>query len=130
MSFACIVSCKKESPEKPDEKDTKPATVTDINDNDEVGKTPAKAGSGWVPIEIKLPNKMFVGTPKNIKGVPNLEKPLGKPRPPVLAPAGTKNVAFGKPVTSSDEEPIIGKIGCLTDGDKEAETHNKSPYRR
>ena len=72
-----------------------------------------------VPIDIKLPRPMFVGTPQNIR-VPNLEKPLGKPRPPFLAPAGTKNVAFEKPVSCTDEEPIIGEIEMITDGDKEA----------
>ena len=29
-----------------------------------------------VPIDLKLPKPMFVGTPQNLK-VPNLEKPLG-----------------------------------------------------
>jgi len=72
-----------------------------------------------VPIDIKLPKPMFVGTPQNMQ-VPNLEKPLGKPRPAFLAPKGTKNVALGKPVTSTDEEPIIGEISMITDDDKEA----------
>lgn len=72
-----------------------------------------------VAIPIELPKPMFVGTPQNIR-VPNLEKPLGKPRPPFLAPAGTKNLAFEKPITSTDEEPIIGEIAYITDGDKEA----------
>ena len=75
--------------------------------------------SGLVPIEIKLPKPMFIGTPQNLN-VPNLEKPLGKPRPPFLAPVGTKNVALHKPVSGSDEEPIIGEIEMITDGDKEA----------
>ena len=72
-----------------------------------------------MPIEINLPKPMFVGTPQDTK-VPNLEKPLGKPRAPFLAPEGTKNVALGKPIASSDEEPIIGEIEMITDGDKEA----------
>jgi len=80
-------------------------------------KAPSK--QKLVPINIKLPKPMFIGTPQNMK-VPNLEKPLGKPRPPFLAPAGTKNVALNKPVTSSDEFPIIGEIEMVTDGDKEA----------
>lgn len=71
------------------------------------------------PIDLKLPKPMFVGTPQNLN-VPNLKKPLGKPRPPFLAPAGTKNVALNKPVTSTDEEPVIGEIEMITDGDKEA----------
>jgi len=72
-----------------------------------------------VPIDIKLPKPMFVGTPQNMQ-VKNLEKPLGKPRPAFLAPAGTKNVALGKSVTSTDDEPVIGEIELITDGDKDA----------
>jgi hypothetical protein len=83
-------------------------------------EAPAAANTaGLVPIDIKLPKPMFVGTPQDTK-VENLEKPLGKARPPFLAPEGTKNVALGKPVASSDEEPIIGEIEMITDGDKEA----------
>jgi len=81
--------------------------------------TAQNSGGQPVPLEIKLPKPMFVGTPTNID-VPNLEKPLGGPRPPFLAPAGTKNVAFKKPVTGSDEQPIIGELSMITDGDKEA----------
>ncbi|MFH0989999.1 MAG: hypothetical protein V1799_08290 [bacterium] len=77
------------------------------------------ASQQLVPLEIKLPKPMFVGTPTNV-AVPNLEKPLGKPRPPFLAPAGTKNIAFKKPVSGSDEQPIIGELSLITDGDKEA----------
>jgi hypothetical protein len=72
-----------------------------------------------VPIDIKLPKPMFIGTPQNMQ-VPNLEKPLGKPRPPFLAPAGTNNTALNKMIASTDEEPIIGEIEMITDGDKEA----------
>jgi hypothetical protein len=88
-------------------------------------KAPAAAesvkpsGEQLVPLDIRLPKPMFVGTPTNI-AVPNLEKPLGRPRPAFLAPAGTKNVALKKPVTGSDEQPIIGELSMITDGDKEA----------
>lgn len=78
------------------------------------------SAQGLKPITIKLPKPMFVGTPQNVK-VPNLEKPLGKPRDPFLAPAGTVNVALNKPVTSSDMQPVIGELALVTDGDKEAE---------
>jgi hypothetical protein len=71
------------------------------------------------PLEIKLPKPMFIGTPQNL-GVRRLEKPLGKPRPPFMAPAGTENIAFEKSVTSTDEYPVIGEIEMITDGDKEA----------
>ena len=78
----------------------------------------AKKEGNLVPIDIKLPKPMFVGTPENMQ-VPNLEKPLGAPRPPFLAPQGTRNLAAGRPVSSSDEEPIIGELEMITDGDKE-----------
>lgn len=71
------------------------------------------------PIKLELPKAMFIGTPQNMN-VPNLEKPLGKPRPPFLAPAGTVNLAFEKAVTSSDDLPVIGEVEMVTDGDKEA----------
>jgi hypothetical protein len=74
-------------------------------------------GSGLVPIPIMVPKPMFEGTPENLK-VPNLEKPRNKPREPFLAPAGVQNLAFHKPVTSTDKEPIIGEIEMITDGDK------------
>jgi hypothetical protein len=69
------------------------------------------------PLPIALPKPLFEGTPVNLK-VPNLEKPLGKPRPPFLAPAGTANVAKGKPVTSSAADPTIGELEMITDGEK------------
>jgi len=78
-----------------------------------------KPGASLVPLDIKLPRAMFKGTPQPLQ-VPHWEKPLGKDRPPFLAPVGTKNVAFEKPVTSTDELPIIGELEMITDGDKEA----------
>ncbi len=79
-------------------------------------KAPA-AGGQLVPIPIQLPKPMFEGTPQNLT-VPNLQKPLGKPREPFLAPAGTVLVSKGKAVTSSDSEPVIGELEQVTDGDK------------
>jgi hypothetical protein len=78
-----------------------------------------KTKSKLVPLEIKLPRAMFVGTEKPIC-VSNLKKLSTKDRPPFLAPPWTTNIALGKPVTSSDEEPLIGEIEMITDGDKEA----------
>lgn len=88
-------------------------------DKAESQKSETAAAPELVPVEIQLPKPMFVGTPQNIN-VSNLEEPLGKPRPPFLAPAGTKNIALGKSVTGSDEEPIIGEMEMIIDGDKEA----------
>jgi hypothetical protein len=139
MSLVFICSCKKSEPaptKAPDK--TEASTASDkaetakVPDKVETAKAPDKtkapkvpdkvetpATGGLAPIELELPKPMFVGTPQDTR-VENLEKPTGKPRPPFLAPAGTKNVAQGKPVSSSDEEPIIGEIEMITDGDKEA----------
>ncbi len=75
--------------------------------------------SSLEPIKLELPKPMFIGTPQNLK-VKNLQKPLGKPRPAFLAPAGTENVALGKTVYSSDDFPVIGEVEMITDGDKNA----------
>jgi hypothetical protein len=69
------------------------------------------------PLPVVLPHPLFEGTPEP-PNVSNLEKPLGKPRPPFLAPAGSTNVARGKPVSSSDSEPLIGNLEMITDGNK------------
>ncbi len=79
--------------------------------------TQAKPAGGLVPIPLQLPKPMFEGTPQNLT-MKTLEKPLGRPRDPFLAPAGVTNVAKGKKVTSSDSEPVIGEIEQVTDGDK------------
>ena len=80
----------------------------------------AAADATLVPIPLELPKPMFVGTPENLSGVDNLEKPAGKSRAPFLAPAGVTNLALNKPVTGSEEEPVMGTLNMITDGDKEA----------
>ena len=79
----------------------------------------AASDAKLVPIEIKLPKYLLIGTPQNII-VDHFEKPIGKARAPFLAPAGTTNVALGKKVTSSDKAPIIGDLEFVTDGDKDS----------
>jgi len=71
-------------------------------------------------LKITLPKPMFVGTPKNIR-TPNLETVTGKPRGPFMVPVGTTLLSAGKPVVSSDKEPVIGEIAFVTDGKKSGE---------
>ena len=71
-------------------------------------------------LKIQLPKPMFVGTPKNIR-TPNLETVTGRPRGPFMVPAGTVLLSAGKPVTSSDKEPVIGEVSYVTDGKKSGE---------
>jgi hypothetical protein len=97
----------------------KPATPAPAAPAPQPQAAQTPAGAKMIQIDFQLPKPMFVGTPTEMK-VENLEKPLGKARPPFLAPEGTVNLAKGKPVKSSDEMPIIGEISYITDGDKEA----------
>ncbi|MHC4638009.1 MAG: hypothetical protein ACYTBP_05670 [Planctomycetota bacterium] len=112
-----IPSCKKSTEQAQSTKENTEKSATQ-----ETTETTTQTSSKpkMVPLDIKLPRPMFVGTPTNISGVANLMKPLGKPRPLMLVPEGTTNVASGKSVTSSYEEPIIGDFSLVTDGDKEA----------
>lgn len=73
-----------------------------------------------VPLELKLPKPAFKGTPTNAPTGTNLEEPRKGPRPPLMVPQGLRNVAYKKPVTSSDTDPIIGNVKLVTDGDAEA----------
>jgi hypothetical protein len=71
-------------------------------------------------LKIQLPKPMFIGTPKNIR-TPNLEPITGRPRGPFLVPVGTVLLSAGKPVRSSDMEPVIGELSFVTDGKKSGE---------
>jgi hypothetical protein len=77
----------------------------------------SSSASERVPLPLELPKPLFVGTPVPFK-LPNLEPPTGVKRPPFLVPAGTVNLALGKPVTASDTDPLIGEIPFVTDGNK------------
>ena len=84
-------------------------------------KQPDKSkANDLTPLKLKLPKPAFKGTPTNTPPGTRLEKPRKGPRPPLLVPKGTKELARGKPVTASDKDPIIGNIKMVTDGDKDA----------
>ena len=69
-----------------------------------------------IPLETKLPDPLFVGTPVPIN-IPNLEPKLKK-FPIFEVPVGTVNLAKGKKVTASDSDPVVGTLDLVTDGDK------------
>ncbi|HDS84564.1 MAG TPA: discoidin domain-containing protein [Phycisphaerales bacterium] len=123
IAFGC-----KKSPTPPaqpdDEQTTRSVESEPATSTEQVPATsetePANEDENLVPIPLTLPKPMFVGTPQNLEGVQNLEKPLGRPRPPFLAPEGVANVALNKPVTSSEPFPIMGDLEMIVDGDKEA----------
>ena len=73
-----------------------------------------------IPLKLELPKPLFVGTPVPVK-LANLEAPRAGKRPDFLVPPGTVNLAKGKKVTASDNEPVIGTLDLVTDGDKEGD---------
>ncbi len=78
--------------------------------------TPFLSAQEQVALQLDLPKPLFVGTPRPIK-MANLEV-FSHKRPDFMVPAGTVLLSAGKEVTSSDEFPVIGELGFVTDGDK------------
>lgn len=78
----------------------------------------AAFGQGQVVLKTTLPPPLFVGTPAPLN-VPNLEPPGRGRRPDFMVPAGTINLAKNKKVTSSDNNPDVGTLDMITDGDKD-----------
>lgn len=76
--------------------------------------------AGMKNLRIALPKPAFIGTPKNIPPGTTVERPTGKPRPPLAVPEGVELLSKGAKVVLSDGEPIIGSAELVTDGDKEA----------
>jgi len=127
--FLCglmLPACQPSEPVKPETPQTgqspQPAAETSppaTEGMEPAAEEPSAAVGDLEPIRIELPQPQFPGTPPAIRFGTHVEKPLGKARPPFLAPKGTVNLALGKPVSSSDRMPIIGELDLITDGDKE-----------
>lgn len=73
---------------------------------------------GGDPIALEYPPELIEGTPKPMN-VPNLVQ-VPEKAPTFLVPKGTTLLSKGKKVTSSDDNPIIGTLDLITDGDKQA----------
>lgn len=72
-----------------------------------------------VELKIELPPVALVGTPQPIR-VPAEQLAPAKAEP-VKIPKGCKNIALGKSVSASDENPIVGELDYLTDGDRDGD---------
>jgi hypothetical protein len=77
-----------------------------------------------VELKLDLPRPLFVGTPKNLPPGTTVEKPTGKPRPPLMVPKGVELLSLKKPVKMSDSDPVVGKPELITDGGKEGTEGN------
>ena len=83
-----------------------------------------------VPLQLKLPAAAFLGTPSDAPDGSNVEKPTGKPRPPLMVPPGVTNVALGKIVTTSDTNQVPENLVKITDGNNESGDDNTVQLRR
>ncbi len=77
-----------------------------------------KSAAGGASLKTELPPELIEGTPKPIN-VPDLV-PAPTAAPEFKVPEGTVLLSKDKKVTSSDENPIIGDLTLITDGDKDA----------
>ena len=84
-----------------------------------VGLGAAVHAETLVPLEIELPAPAFKGTPKDMVVDPDVEPLSDTPRPPMMVPAGLRNVASGAKVISSTSTTSSG-LAKVVDGDKEA----------
>jgi len=82
------------------------------------GGATSKGTAGGMQLTTQLPPELIEGTPKPIKE-PNLV-PAPKKAREFLVPEGTVLLSKGKKVTSSDDDPMIGTLDLVTDGEKEA----------
>jgi len=94
----------------------------DATDPDAAEQAAAAAeADGLVPLTLDLPKPAFKETPKDVPPGIRVEKPRKGPEKPFMVPPGAKNLAEGKPVSASDEEPLIGTLELITNGNKEAD---------
>jgi hypothetical protein len=73
-----------------------------------------------VPLPLVLPAPALKGTPQNLPTNTTALPPTDKKPEAFMAPPGVKNVALGKPVTSSHPTPVTGDLQQITDGQKQA----------
>jgi hypothetical protein len=83
------------------------------------GETIAKAEAkkaATKKLKLDVPPLQLEGTPVPVK-LANLDSSK-KPNPQPEVPADVTNVALNKPVTASDDFPLMGDLVQITDGDK------------
>ena len=81
------------------------------------------------PPKLNLPLHTLKGTPEDLPAGANIDPPSDKAPPPVHVPKGVKNVAAGRPVTSS-VKPYLGELIQITDGKKEPSDDDAVEFRK
>jgi len=70
-------------------------------------------------LKLEMPAPTLKGTPEQLPTGPNIEPNSDKAPDALMIAKGAKNVALGKPATSS-VKPFTGELEQITDGKKEA----------
>jgi hypothetical protein len=84
--------------------------------DDTSGGGPTEVAAGMVRFQPDFPPEQIEGTP--VEGdLSNVEPVPGRP-PSLSMPSGVQLISGRKPVTSSDDMPIIGDLSYITDGEK------------
>jgi hypothetical protein len=97
--------------------------------NADAQEPPQKSGD-VVPLPLVLPAPALKGTPQNLPTNTSAPPFTDKTPAPFYAPKGVKNVALGKPVTSSNPTPFQGELQQITDGKKQAFEENVVTLRK
>ena len=90
---------------------------------------PQKTGD-VAPLPLVLPAPALKGTPQNLPTNTSAPPFTDKTPAPFYAPKGVKNVALGKPVSSSNPTPFQGELQQITDGKKQAFEENVVTLRK
>jgi hypothetical protein len=91
---------------------------------------PLRADDALVPLKLKLPAPVFVGTPKELPPGTDVEPLTDKPKPPLMVPPGLRNVAPEAKLSSSDTNASPAVLARITDGNKDAVEENIVPLRK
>jgi len=76
---------------------------------------------GLIKLAEDLPEAKFAGTPAVIpSGTTVDKKSLGKKRKPTFVDKNVKVISSDSPITALDDEPLMGDLEMITDGDKDA----------
>jgi hypothetical protein len=87
------------------------------------------AAGDKAPLPLILPEPTTKGTPEELPKGPNIDPPPTKDPAPFMAPKGVKNLALGKPVTSSTA-PFTGELSQITDGKKEPDDSDAVEFKK
>jgi hypothetical protein len=89
----------------------------------------ARAQDAKEPLNIVLPPPTSKGTPEDLPKGPHIEPPSDKAPAALMVPKGVKNLALGKPVTTS-VAPYVGDPNQITDGKKDPSDDDSIEFKK